>query len=84
MVNSIFKKIHVFIPQEQAFEYFVDEISQWWPKEYTWSQQKLDIQSPELIKILWQISSDRVPEPNQDKCSQISISFRSFNKMKLK
>lgn len=29
------------IPPDQAFEKFINDFNKWWPKEYTWSQDKL-------------------------------------------
>lgn len=41
LMNDINKTIEITISPEQAFQKFVDEINNWWPKEYTWSQDEL-------------------------------------------
>lgn len=40
-MNEIQKAITVQASQGNAFEKFVNNINAWWPKEYTWSQDKL-------------------------------------------
>jgi uncharacterized protein YndB with AHSA1/START domain len=35
------KRINIKISHEQAFKKFVIELLNWWPREYTWSQNKL-------------------------------------------
>lgn len=40
-MEKIFKKIQIALPVEKAFTVFIRELDQWWPKEYTWSQEKL-------------------------------------------
>ena len=41
IMNSVSISVTVNIPANQAFHIFVNEINLWWPKEYTWSQDKL-------------------------------------------
>jgi len=38
---KISKSIEVDLPQEAAFNTFIREFTLWWPKEYTWSKDKL-------------------------------------------
>ncbi len=40
-MERVSKKIKVGISPEIAFQKFVDELNEWWPKEYTWSQDTL-------------------------------------------
>ena len=40
-METLSKEIIVHLTQQQAFSKFVDEISEWWPSEYTWSQDTL-------------------------------------------
>ena len=40
-MEMISKKLNIGISSEGAFSKFVYEIGKWWPKEYTWSQDKL-------------------------------------------
>ncbi len=42
-MKSITKRLTVKIPSETAFHKFVKELNEWWPKEYTWSQDKLEV-----------------------------------------
>jgi uncharacterized protein YndB with AHSA1/START domain len=39
--NSIHKSLAIPAPAGEAFNRFVHQFRHWWPKEYTWSQQKL-------------------------------------------
>lgn len=39
--DSIQRSIVVQVPQEKAFEIFVDKFNEWWPYEYTWSKEVL-------------------------------------------
>lgn len=41
MQEAIRKQIEVHLSSEQAFKAFVNELALWWPKEYTWSKDKL-------------------------------------------
>lgn len=103
-MDTISREIQVPVTPDKAFHFFVNDIHQWWPKEYTWSQQQLqnisiegkrdglctetgpygfrcdwgrvtDIAKNKMIRFTWQISPDRVPEPDPDKSSIIKISF---------
>lgn len=40
-MEKITKRFKIKIPSEVAFQKFVYELNEWWPKEYTWSQDKL-------------------------------------------
>ena len=40
-MKKISKEINVAISADKAFQKFVNELNEWWPKEYTWSQDKL-------------------------------------------
>ncbi|MBK6266725.1 SRPBCC domain-containing protein [Marivirga sp. S37H4] len=40
-MDGISKKLTVEINAKKAFRKFVHEFNQWWPKEYTWSQDFL-------------------------------------------
>jgi len=40
-MNAITRKIELKLSAEKAFEKFIFEFNNWWPKEYTWSQGKL-------------------------------------------
>lgn len=41
-IETISKKIVVGINVDTAFKKFTKELNQWWPKEYTWSQDTLE------------------------------------------
>lgn len=104
-MSSIVKEIEVPLSKSKAFEVFVNGLNEWWPKEYTWSQNKLkriliepekdglcteigpydfhcdwgrviEFEKDERIAMKWQISPQRVPEPDPDKSSDITITFR--------
>jgi uncharacterized protein YndB with AHSA1/START domain len=103
-MEKVTKTITVLMSKEKAFDKFVNHLNEWWPKEYTWSQEhlveiKIDpkkdglcteigpfgfrcdwgrvmaIEPNEKIKLKWQISPKRVPEPNPDKASSVTINF---------
>ncbi|WP_114748846.1 SRPBCC domain-containing protein [Pleomorphovibrio marinus] len=40
-MKEIAKRLRIRIPTKIAFRKFVNELNEWWPKEYTWSQEKL-------------------------------------------
>lgn len=40
-MTSIKRTIELKLTARNAFEKFVHELNEWWPKEYTWSQDKL-------------------------------------------
>jgi len=104
-MNIITKIIKVKLPQERAFDHFLNDLNYWWPKTYTWSNQVLkdikiesfigglctetgpygfrcdwgrviDLVAPERIHLKWQISPERIPEPDPEKASDLEISFR--------
>lgn len=40
-MKKISKEVKVGIGRDTAFNKFLKELNEWWPKEYTWSQDKL-------------------------------------------
>lgn len=40
-MQVIRKELKINISSERAFQKFVNELNEWWPKQYTWSQGKL-------------------------------------------
>ncbi len=40
-MEQIRKELKIGVSSEKAFGKFLHELSGWWPKEYTWSQDKL-------------------------------------------
>lgn len=40
-MDKIIKELKIGIPKDKAFKKFLNELNEWWPKEYTWSQDKL-------------------------------------------
>ena len=40
-MEPITKRLRIGISSDIAFQKFVNELNKWWPKEYTWSQDKL-------------------------------------------
>jgi len=40
-MKKITKELKVEIAGNQAFKKFLNELNEWWPKEYTWSQEAL-------------------------------------------
>lgn len=40
-MRSIHKEFTVGISSEEAYQKFIDGFNDWWPAEYTWSQDKL-------------------------------------------
>ncbi|SDR72017.1 hypothetical protein SAMN04488552_0696 [Christiangramia echinicola] len=41
-MERISKSLKIGIRSDLAYQKFVNEFSEWWPKEYTWSQDKLE------------------------------------------
>lgn len=41
-IKSIIETVTVNITPETAFPAFVEELNEWWPKQYTWSQDVLE------------------------------------------
>lgn len=41
-MERITKRLKIEIPSDKAFRKFVIDFNEWWPKEYTWSQDKLE------------------------------------------
>lgn len=39
---NIKKQLSIEVSVEEAFNKFLKELNQWWPKEYTWSQEVLE------------------------------------------
>lgn len=40
-MKGVKKQINLEIPSDKAFQIFVNELNEWWPREYTWSKDKL-------------------------------------------
>ena len=40
-MEKISREFNLGIAREKAFQKFLNELNAWWPKEYTWSQDKL-------------------------------------------
>jgi len=40
-MEKITKIVEVAIAGNRAFSKFLNDLNEWWPKEYTWSQDKL-------------------------------------------
>ena len=40
-MEKIIRLVKVEITKDKAFQNFLNEFNEWWPKEYTWSQGKL-------------------------------------------
>lgn len=40
-MKEIRKELKVAVSPDVAFEKFLNELNEWWPREYTWSQDKL-------------------------------------------
>lgn len=40
-MDSLTEKIEISVSREEAFDLFVNRLMYWWPKEYTWSNEKL-------------------------------------------
>lgn len=40
-MDKIGRELIIEIEKDRAFEKFLDEFDQWWPKEYTWAQDQL-------------------------------------------
>lgn len=103
-MDSIQRTVTTGIPAMQAYAKFVHELNNWWPRQYTWAQDKLQqitidgckggfchetgpygfrcdwgrvisLEAGESIVFTWQISPARIPEPNPDKASEISVRF---------
>ena len=108
---DIVRKFEMDVPLEKAFNDLVRELNNWWPKEYTWSQEGLQTisiapylnglcteigpfgfrcdwgrvvayEENELIRIKWQISPKRLPEPNPDKASELEFRFHAADQRK--
>ncbi len=41
-IEPIRKTVTVQVPVKEAFSFFIDKLSEWWPAEYTWSQNVLE------------------------------------------
>ena len=40
-MRAINKQLKLHLPIDKAFWHFVENINEWWPREYTWSKDKL-------------------------------------------
>lgn len=107
-MNKISRTLKVDASADVVFAKFVHQLNDWWPKEYTWSQEGLveikidaklnglcteigpynfrcdwgrvlEIQDNKKIVLKWQISSQRVPEPNPEKASDLTIKFNELS-----
>ena len=103
-MNKITRNITVPISVDRAFHSFVDRLGEWWPAEYTWSQDQLQriaiegregglcsevgpygfrcdwgrvtaFETDRKISFTWQISPQRVPEPDPSRASNVNVSF---------
>ncbi|MDF9796084.1 uncharacterized protein YndB with AHSA1/START domain [Catalinimonas alkaloidigena] len=99
---SIKRVFQLELSPDEVFHKFINELGIWWPREYSWSQEKLqniniearknglctetgphgfrsdwgrvtEIDIPHSIVFKWQISPQRVPEPDPSKASTVSI-----------
>jgi uncharacterized protein YndB with AHSA1/START domain len=91
-------------PPDRAFALFTEDMTAWWPREYTWAQKTLaeigiepregghcyergphgfrcdwgrvvTCEPPERIAFTWQISAQRVPQPDPAKASLVEVRF---------
>lgn len=98
------KRITIPVSPQKAFVVFTHSMNEWWPKEYTWSGEKLkeiriephengmcteigphgfrcdwgrvtEINEPKRIVFKWQISPQRIPEPDPSKASEVEVTF---------
>jgi uncharacterized protein YndB with AHSA1/START domain len=105
--TTIFHEIITTSPVEDCFSMFVDHLQDWWPKEYTWSQQALkkiaiapyinghcfetgpfdfrcdwgrviEFERPFHIAFSWQISPERIPLPDPEKASKVTVTFKTL------
>lgn len=96
--------ITVQLPPERAFVRFTEQMTDWWPPEYTWAQQKLAAiaiepaeggrcfergphgfscdwgrvlacEPPARLVFTWQISPQRVPQPDPERVSEVEVRF---------
>ena len=42
MIEPLTASVTVGAPRERAFELFTEEMGTWWPREFSWSQDKLE------------------------------------------
>ena len=97
-------EISVAFPPERAFAVFCEEMTSWWPPEYTWAQKTLQeigiepregghcyelgphdfrcdwgrvvtCERPARIAFTWQISAQRVPQPDPALASLVEVRF---------
>lgn len=105
--TTICSEIITASPIEESFSTFVDHLQEWWPREYTWSQQVLrkmiippyvgghcyetgpndfrcdwgrviEFDRPNLVSFSWQISPSRVPLPDPEQASKVTVSFKTL------
>ena len=105
--TTIFSEIVTTTSIEDSFSIFVDHLQDWWPREYTWSQQALkrmtiapyinghcfetgpydfrcdwgrvlEFERPFHIAFSWQINPARVPVPDSDKASKVTVMFKTL------
>jgi uncharacterized protein YndB with AHSA1/START domain len=97
-------EITVPVPPEQAFATFTEDMTSWWPAEYTWANRTLQriaiepeeggrcfergphgftcdwgrvvtCEPPSRIAFTWQISPQRVPQPDPAQASLVEVRF---------
>ena len=105
--STIFSEIVTTASIEDSFSIFVDHLQDWWPREYTWSQESLkkmsialyinghcfetgpndfrcvwgrvlEFERPIHIAFSWQINPARVPVPDPEKASKVTVSFKTL------
>lgn len=40
-METVIRQVNLGLNAEEAFESFVNDLNDWWPEEYTWSQESL-------------------------------------------
>jgi uncharacterized protein YndB with AHSA1/START domain len=40
-MKEVYKELYLPVERVRAFDLFVTQLNKWWPREYTWSQEKL-------------------------------------------
>jgi uncharacterized protein YndB with AHSA1/START domain len=105
--TTIFSEIVTTASIEDSFSIFVDHLQDWWPREYTWSQQSLkritiapyinghcfetgpfdfrcdwgrvlEFERPFHIAFSWQVNPSRVPVPDPEKASKVTVTFKTL------
>lgn len=105
--TTIFSEIVTNSTIDECFCFFVDHLHEWWPREYTWSQQSLkkitiapyinghcfetgpfdfrcdwgrvlEFERPYHLVFSWQINAARIPVPDPEKASKVTVSFKTL------